>query len=78
MDQREEKNRDEAASRDVQDFLQQAREEAHEDTQHIASSQLATDWGDSTSSISLTPLSRWALYRAGPRSANPVGWNRLV
>lgn len=38
MDLREEKNRDEAASRDVQDFLQQAREEAHEDTQHISTS----------------------------------------
>ena len=38
MDLREEKNRDMAASGDVQAFLEQAREEAHEDNDHISAS----------------------------------------
>lgn len=37
-DLRTERNRDMAASGDVQEFLERAREEAHEDTQHIAAS----------------------------------------
>ena len=36
MDLREEENRDKASSADNAAFLQQAREEAHEDTQHIS------------------------------------------